>query len=82
MEDRYIPVFPWKRIAAMPHLTGKRLPKYRKHASGQALISLDGRDIYIGPCGSEASRLEYHRVVSEWLANGRMLPSQSSLSIN
>lgn len=35
----------------MPHLTGNRLPKYRKHASVQAIVSLDGRYIYLGPHG-------------------------------
>lgn len=67
----------------MPRLTGNRLPKYGKHkASGQAVIKLDGRNIYLGPHGSKASRLEHDRVITEWLANGRMLPNQSGLSIN
>ena len=58
----------------MPRLTGNRLPKYGKHkASGQAVIQLDGQDIYLGPHGSKAGRIEYDRVVAEWLANGRCL---------
>ena len=67
----------------MPRLTGNRLPKYGKHkASGQAVIKLDGQDIYLGLHGSKASRIEYDRVVAEWLANGRCLPSKSGLTVN
>jgi integrase len=55
----------------MPKLT-KAVPKYRKHrASGQAVVTIAGRDHYLGPHGTKASRIEYDRVVTEWLANGR-----------
>ena len=55
----------------------KSLPKYAKHkASGKAVVRLNGTDIYLGPHGTKASKLEYDRVIGEWLANGRMLPSQ------
>ncbi len=58
----------------MPKLTS-RPPKYRKHkASGQAVVTLDGRDYYLGPWQSEASQLEYNRLVAEWMQNGRRLP--------
>lgn len=55
----------------MPRLT-KALPKYRKHrASGQAVVTISGRDVYLGPHGTQVSKREYDRVVSEWLATGR-----------
>lgn len=55
----------------MPRLTAS-LPKYRKHrASGQALVSINGRDHYLGPHGTKTSRLAYDRLVAEWLASGR-----------
>ena len=58
----------------MPKLT-LRPPKYRKHkASGQAVVTLNGRDFYLGPHGSTASRVEYDRLTAEWLQNGRSLP--------
>jgi integrase len=58
----------------MPRLVGERLPKYGRHkASGQAIVKLCGRDVYLGPYGTKASRVEYDRVVSEWLSNGRSL---------
>jgi integrase len=61
----------------MPRLI-KSLPKYRKHrASGQALVTLDGKDFYLGPHGTAASTRQYDRLVGEWQQNGRRLPSQS-----
>jgi hypothetical protein len=55
------------------------VPSYRRHrASGQAVVTLDGRDFYLGLYGSRASRAEYDRLIGEWLANGRRLPVQRS----
>lgn len=43
----------------MPRLS-KILPRYCRHrGSGQAVVTLNGRDIYLGRCGSRVSRLEY-----------------------
>ena len=48
------------------------LPKYRKHrASGQAIVTLNGRDFYLGPHNSAASKQQYDRLISEWLTNRR-----------
>ncbi len=50
------------------------VPKYRKHrASGQAVVTLSGRDFYLGPHGSKASRAEYDRLIGEWVVNGRAI---------
>lgn len=55
----------------MPRLS-HALPKYRKHkASGQAICTIRGKDYYLGPYGTEASKSAYDRLVSEWLAAGR-----------
>ena len=55
----------------MPRLS-KALPKYRKHkASGQAVVSLSGQDHYLGPHGTKASKIEYDRLIGEWLTSGR-----------
>ncbi len=55
----------------MPKLT-LALPKYRKHrASGQAIVTLNGHDHYLGPHGTAASRHEYDRLIAEYLARGR-----------
>src|SRR3954452_4572843 len=66
--------FAFRNGAAMPKLTASN-PKYRLHrASGQAIVTLDGRDFYLGAHGSAASRQEYDRFIGEWLAAVRRLP--------
>ncbi|TWT72830.1 hypothetical protein Pla123a_41310 [Posidoniimonas polymericola] len=66
----------------MPRLT-QSLPKYRKHrASGQALVTLGGRDFYLGPHGTQASRQEYDRLIAEWLANGRQRPADDATGLS
>jgi len=53
-----------------------RVPSYRRHKpSGQAVVTLNGRDIYLGKWGTKASRAEYDRLIGEWLAGGRSLPN-------
>jgi hypothetical protein len=66
-----------------------RTPSYRLHKpSGQAVVTLDGHDVYLGKHDTPESKAEYDRQIAEWLANGRRLPSQhgeqtsSDLSIN
>jgi integrase len=58
----------------MPRLTNSN-PRYCRHrASGQAVVTIEGRDIYLGPYGTKASKSEYDRIIGEWLANGRRIP--------
>jgi integrase len=54
-----------------------RIPSYRKHSSGQARVTLDGKDHLLGPYGSEESKELYRRLVREWLEN-RDKPQQES----
>lgn len=56
----------------MPVLTVST-PKYRRHkTSGQAVVTIQSKDHYfLGPHGTKASRIEYDRLVGEWLAAGR-----------
>ena len=50
-------------------------PKYRHHKStGRAVVTIDGKDFYLGKFGSRPSRREYDRLVGEWMQNGRQLP--------
>jgi integrase len=57
------------------------IPTYRKHrASGQAVVTLNGRDCYLGVHGTKASRAEYDRVIGEWLAAGRQLAAVDAAS--
>jgi integrase len=63
----------------------KLIPTYRKHgASGQAVVNICGKTIYLGPHGSKASIREYDRVIAEWLARGRAPEPtvETSISLN
>jgi integrase len=63
----------------MPKLTDSRVPSYRLHRqSGQAIVSLCGRDILLGKHGTAASKAEYSRRISEWIAAGRQTPAASA----
>ena len=43
-------------------------PSYRHHKpSGQAVVTLNGLDHYLGPWKSKASKAEYDRLIREWL---------------
>ena len=69
----------------MPRLT-RKLPSYRLHRkSGQAVVTLNGRDHYLGRHGTEESRRAYEQTMAQWLASHGQLPhrpvqSQSSIS--
>lgn len=57
----------------MPRLV-YQIPKYRKHkASGQAVVTIGGKDHYLGPYGTKASHMLYDRLVAEFLAAGRQV---------
>ena len=55
------------RCFAMPRLQ-HHLPKYRLHrASGQAVVTLNGTDNYIGRHDTPINQAEYDRVIADWL---------------
>ncbi len=60
-----------------------RVPSYRRHKpSGQVVVSIGGKDFYLGPYRSRRSKDEYDRLIHEWLAGGRNLPrSEASVSV-
>lgn len=65
----------------MPKLTN-RDPKYSLHkASGRAVVTIDGKDIYLGLWGSVASKKEYDRQIRQWKLNGRRLPGTCDICI-
>jgi integrase len=58
-------------------------PSYRLHKpSGQAVVTLNGKDIYLGLFGSRASREKYDQLIAEWLSSGRQPPKGSGLCVN
>ena len=66
----------------MPRTAGVKVPKYRKHRStGQAVVTIAGRDHYLGPHGTKASRVEYDRLIGEWLAAGRPTSTATATDI-
>ena len=49
-----------------------RTPKLRHHkATGRAVVTLNGRDFYLGKWGTPAAKEKYDRMLAEWLNNGR-----------
>ena len=48
-----------------------RTPKYRLHrGSGQAVVQIDGRRLYLGKHGSEESKERYRRILGKHLTSG------------
>jgi hypothetical protein len=46
-----------------------RIPSYRRRKpSRQAVVSVGGRDIYLGKWNSAATRSECNRIIAEWTA--------------
>jgi hypothetical protein len=63
----------------MPKLLENTLPSYRLHKqSGQAIVTLNSRDILLGTYGSAESRQEYRRRIAQWIANGRQLSDDNT----
>jgi integrase len=59
----------------VPILNG-RFPKYRLHRnSGQGIVTLNGRDHYLGLYGSDESKASYDRLIAQWLSQGRQTHS-------
>ena len=60
----------------MPRLSFS-VPKYSRHkASGQTVVTIQGRDHYLGPYGSKSSKHKYDQFVGQWIAAGR--PAQAT----
>jgi len=47
-------------------------------ASGKAVVTLSGQDIYLGKHGTEFSHQKYSQIIAEWLANHQQKPASSS----
>lgn len=51
-------------------------PQYRKYERyGRAVVTIDRQEFDLGKFESAASRSKYDQIVTEWIANGRVLPS-------
>jgi len=62
----------------MSNAISLRTPKYRHHkAKGLAVVTIGGRDIYLGKHGSAASKLEYRRLIAEYLQRDGVSPQNA-----
>jgi hypothetical protein len=66
-----------------------RTPSLRRHKpSEQGVVTLSGKDHYLGRWPAEARRppeavrLEYDRLIAEWLANGRRRPAPDAPTVS
>jgi integrase len=71
----------------MPHTN--RPPTYRLHKARQcAVVTINGKNHYLGPYGSPESYEKYARLLAEWQSNGKHLlekenhPVNGDLSVN
>ena len=46
-----------------------RVPSYRSHSSGQARVTLNGKDHLLGTYGSPESKAAYGRLIAEFNAS-------------
>ncbi len=50
-------------------------PEYRYRVSGQAVVSFNGTNFYLGPHNSPQSHAKYRSLVAEYIASGFQTPS-------
>ncbi len=66
----------------MPAKKNSKVPSYRLHkATGQAVVTLNNRDFYLGRHSDPTSKEKYDRLIAQWLANGRRMPISSEANI-
>jgi len=59
--------------------TSSQLPGYLLHkACGQARVRIDGKDFYLGPNGSEASRVAYSNLIASHVSEVPVDPFKSA----
>jgi integrase len=59
----------------MSNALSLRVPKYRHHkGKGLAVVTLGGKDRYLGKYGSPESHEEYRRLIAEWSQRGNSPP--------
>jgi hypothetical protein len=67
----------------MPRTSPEFAPTYRKHKStDQAVVTLDGKDRYLGRYGAAESKAEYRLLFGEWMAGGQSLPDRTRRTVN
>jgi hypothetical protein len=68
-----------KPESPMPY-SNQYVPTYRhKKSRGLAVVTINGRDIYLGQFNSPESRRQYDKLIQEWLASGRVMTSETPI---
>ena len=59
-------------VSQMARLSKNALPSLRLHrASGQGVVTLNGREFYLGPRAEPACEERYNALLARWISNGR-----------
>jgi integrase len=56
----------------------KIVPDYRYHVSGQAVVTFNGANFYLGPHESPESRAKYSRLIAEYIEGGYRTPESAT----
>lgn len=61
----------------------KGIPSYRLHKpSGRAVVTIDGKNHYLGQYGTKKSHQEYNQLMARWFAGGqKLLPEPVQCSV-
>jgi hypothetical protein len=72
-----------ERVPASASRSKSPIPQYRLHkARGLGVVTLNGKDYYLGPYDAPQSREAYNRLVADWLSNGRqILPKMAAVTV-
>ncbi len=63
----------------MPY-SSLHVPSYRQRKSrGLAVVTINGKDIYLGKHNSPESHRQYDKLIQEWLASGRVMTSETPI---
>ncbi len=60
----------------------KLAPEYRYHVSGQAVVTFNGTNFYLGPHGTPESEARYRSLVAEYIASGGETPKANTHQID
>lgn len=59
----------------LPHAPpGVRLPRYCRHAGGQAFVYIRGQQVYLGRHSSPESKIAYHKIIAQWIDSRGQAP--------
>ena len=66
----------------MPRCVNHNSRCCRRKASGLAVVTVAGRDFYLGPWKSQASLAEYNLLLAAYFASGRRAPAATTSELS